>query len=424
MGLQVRNGWYYFYKRVPSHVSEYDSKSFVRISLKTKDKFEAQKKAVIYEEEYNKFWQSLIQRGVKADDADYKKAIALAHTYGFAYKNAKDIASTSTFQEIIERIKQTTAPTIKHEAQEALLGAANIPKTQLSECENLFWEQCVDRFANKSSHQITKYKNPRNLALSEFVNVIGNKELASIDRKDILQFRSWLLEQINDGKNADTANKKMRHIKDILRTVANSQEIPFDEDTLFARISFKLIQKSRPPFEADYIQKSLLPGLNNLNEDARLFVYAMADTGAREAELAGLTKEDIFLNEEIPFIWIRPREKRELKTRHSERQIPLVGTALYAFKHRPNGFNRYKEADSISALVNKYFSNNNLRPTPEHSLYSLRHTFKDRLRDVQAPEEIIDQLMGHRTAKPRYGRGHLLKTTHEWLEKIAFTPPV
>jgi len=38
----------------------------------------------------------------------------------------------------------------------------------------------------------------------------------------------------------------------------------------------------------------------------------------------------------------------------------------------------------------------NLKPTPNHSLYSLRHTFKDRLRDAQAPEEIIDELMGHK----------------------------
>lgn len=423
MGLQVRNGWYYFYKRVPTHVSEYDSKNFVRISLKTKDKFEAQKKAVIYEEEYNKFWQSLIQRGVRADEADYKRAIAIAHTYGFAYKNVNDIANTSSFREIIERISQAASPKTPIKAKKALLGMVDVSDTLLSECESLFWEQCADRFSNKSSHQITKYKNPRNRALTEFIQVVGDKELASIERKDILLFHTWLLEQIEQGINADTANKKMRHIKDILRTVSNSKEIPFNEDILFARIRFKLTHRSRPPFEAEFIQNELLPGLNKLNEDARLFVYAMADTGAREAELAGLTKEDIFLDAEIPYIWIRPKDKRELKTRHSERQIPLVGTALYAFKQRPNGFNRYKEADSISALVNKYLSNNKLRPTPEHSLYSLRHTFKDRLRDILAPEEIIDQLMGHKIDKPRYGRGHLLKTTHEWLEKIAFNPP-
>ena len=52
----------------------------------------------------------------------------------------------------------------------------------------------------------------------------------------------------------------------------------------------------------------------------------------------------------------------------------------------------------------------NLKPTPNHSLYSLRHTFKDRLRDAQAPEEIIDELMGQKKSGPKY----------EWMKKIAF----
>lgn len=50
-----------------------------------------------------------------------------------------------------------------------------------------------------------------------------------------------------------------------------------------------------------------------------------------------------------------------------------------------------------------------MRPSPSNTLYSLRHTFKDRLRDIGAPEEIIDELMGHKTRGPKYGRGHLLE---------------
>ncbi|MEW8332977.1 MAG: hypothetical protein AB2692_18730, partial [Candidatus Thiodiazotropha sp.] len=61
--------------------------------------------------------------------------------------------------------------------------------------------------------------------------------------------------------------------------------------------------------------------------------------------------------------------------------------------------------------------------TPKHTLYSLRHTFKDRLRDAQAPEEIIDELMGHKKSGPKYGRGHILERKYEWMEKIAFQPP-
>lgn len=66
---------------------------------------------------------------------------------------------------------------------------------------------------------------------------------------------------------------------------------------------------------------------------------------------------------------------------------------------------------------------NNLSPSEGQSLYSLRHTFKDRLRDIQAPEEVIDNLMGHKSRGPKYGRGHILETKLEWLNKIAFQAP-
>lgn len=421
MGLQCRNGWYYFYKRVPTHVNGYDSRNYVRISLKTRDKFDAQKKSLVYEEEYTKFWQDLVQKDIKANEADYKRAIAIAHTHGFAYKNAIDIAKTSSYKEILERVELSSAPKSTTPVKQALMGTVDAPTILLSDCKEEFWKHCSDRFTNKSEHQINKYKTPRERSMTDFIAVIGDKDLKQIVRQDILDFHDYLMSQISHGMNADTANKKVRHVKDILRTVSNAKQIEFDEDVLFARTRFKLIKTSRPPFEAEFVQDTLLPSLSGLNDDARMMVFAMADTGAREAELIGLDKNDIILDAPIPYIWIRAKEKRSLKTEHSERRIPLVGTALYAFQQMPSGFNRYKEADSISNLINKYFDNNNLRPTNKHSLYSLRHTFKDRLRDIGAPEEVIDQLMGHRTNKPKYGRGHKLETTHEWIQKIAYT---
>jgi integrase len=115
---------------------------------------------------------------------------------------------------------------------------------------------------------------------------------------------------------------------------------------------------------------------------------------------------------------------RKMKTKQSARDIPLVGVALAAMRKQPNGFPRYRDkAAGLSALVNKFMRTHKMLPTPAHSLYSLRHTFKDRLRAVEAPEEMIDQLMGHRTPKPKYGAGHKLKQMQEWLQRISFIPP-
>lgn len=130
--------------------------------------------------------------------------------------------------------------------------------------------------------------------------------------------------------------------------------------------------------------------------------------------------EDIHLDAPIPHIHIRANHKQGLKTAHSERQIPLVGAALLAAQQFPEGLCRYVSADSASSAINKYLRENGLNPTSEHSLCSLRHTFKDRLRDAQAPEEVIDNLMGHRSRGPKYGRGHNLETKAEWLSRVAY----
>lgn len=113
-----------------------------------------------------------------------------------------------------------------------------------------------------------------------------------------------------------------------------------------------------------------------------------------------------------------------LKTEDSRREIPLVGAALAAMKTRPNGFPSYRDRSaSFSALVNKYLLNHGMRPTKQHSLYSLRHSFKDRLVAAEAPDSLIDNLMGHRTGKPKYGKGPPLELKLKFLESIAFKPP-
>ncbi len=87
---------------------------------------------------------------------------------------------------------------------------------------------------------------------------------------------------------------------------------------------------------------------------------------------------------------------------------------------RPNGFPRYQDkSSSLSALVNKFLRNNGLRPTKDHTVYSLRHSFKDRLVAAEAP----DSLMGHKTYKPKYGKGPPLELKVKFLERIAFTCP-
>jgi integrase len=54
----------------------------------------------------------------------------------------------------------------------------------------------------------------------------------------------------------------------------------------------------------------------------------MSDSGIRLGEAVGLVKFDIILDGDIPHVNISPHAWRRLKTKGSQRCVPLVGKAL------------------------------------------------------------------------------------------------
>ena len=56
----------------------------------------------------------------------------------------------------------------------------------------------------------------------------------------------------------------------------------------------------------------------------------ISDTGMRLSEAAGLAREDIVLDADIPHVINRPNPWRRLKTKGSKRTLPLVGESLWA----------------------------------------------------------------------------------------------
>lgn len=429
-----RNGYYYYFRRVPRHIAPYDSRNYIKISLKTKDQSTARKRAIIQNESVERFWREIATSpaGSSQQDERYRVAVETARLHGFIYRDITDITVHAELGELVDRLlalkeaqqegRDSTA--VRH----ALVGTAEKPTILLSQAFDLFRPRCADRLGGKSDHQIRKWENPRRQALNNFIQVVGDKAIANITRKDVIAFQEWWLDRISEeGLKSDGANKNLRHLKDILDSVfvGSNIEPPVDVDTLFAKTKLRANNDSRKSYDAAHVQDVLLKSdvLKGLNAESRALIYMMADTGTRVAEITGLVRRDIRLDGTIPFIHIRSNERRGLKTPHSDRQIPLVGAALYAAQRFPEGLSRYSTADSASTQINKYFRHHGLNPSREHSLYSLRHTFKDRLRDVQAPEEVIDNLMGHKSRGPKYGRGHILETKLEWLTKIAFDPP-
>lgn len=419
--------WFYYFRRVPTHLKPYDHRKFVRVSLKTQDRREAERRAAIHDDFTEKYWAELIRSGNRDGGGKrFREMQQMARAHGFAYRNIAEVASLPV-EELVARV-EALGPTPSSMKEEALLGGETSPGVSLSGCLEVYWSLLDDRLTEKSEFQVRKYKVPRETALRSFIEVVGDKDLLQVDRKDILNFRSVLMKRISQkAVVGNTANKQLTAVKDILVTVGRELQLEQDFVPLFAETKFVSRKQKRPPFEARYLQKTFLETsvLNRLNRDARLLFLILMETGARPMEITGMLPEDYCLNDPIPHLWIRKNKLRALKVESTERRIPLVGVALEAAREvAGTGLIRYRESsENASATINKYLRVNDLLTSPQQSLYSLRHTFKDRLRDVEAPEEIINELMGHRQPGPQYGRGRLLEQKKRWMEQIAFSYP-
>ncbi len=139
----------------------------------------------------------------------------------------------------------------------------------------------------------------------------------------------------------------------------------------------------------------------------------------RLTEVCNLRPEDIHLNGEVPHVEVAERDDRRNKTDYSVRRVPLVGVALTAMKRHPKGFPIYQDkSDSASANINKFLWNAGLRPTKKHTVYSLRHTFQDRIENAGASDRMQADLMGHEFGRPTYGDGAEMRRRQHFLTSI------
>ncbi len=227
----------------------------------------------------------------------------------------------------------------------------------------------------------------------------------------------------NENKDIGSANKDIGAINQMLNDISDKYQLDLKEP--FARMRLRGEKHNpRPPLPPEWVQNKILApdAMNGLNETCQAVIVIMAYTGMRPSEILGLTQEDILLDHEYPHVKIRAG-KRSLKTEHSIRDIPLIGQALEATAalQANGGFADYfGRADQLSANANKFMRNAGLFPSEDHTLYSLRHTFQDRLIEVECPERIQAELMGHKFTRPKYGKGPSLKQKAFWLEKVRY----
>tara|TARA_A100001015_G_scaffold114755_1_gene127404 strand:+ start:209 stop:1183 length:975 start_codon:yes stop_codon:yes gene_type:complete len=246
------------------------------------------------------------------------------------------------------------------------------------------------------------------------VKVLGNKPITSYATSGAAQFRDWCFEQ---GMSLNTVKRVFAAVRSIINLIMREHGIEGTNAFSGTFMPESPDASPRQPIPND-ILRVIQKQCESTDDEMRWLVALLTDTGMRLSEAAGLTKADVHLDEEIPFVHITPHRWRRLKTRGSTRKIPLVGFAYWAAKRArdcsANGFlfpkycNSYEcHSNSASAALNRW-----LKQTAGNNfvIHSLRHSMRDRLRSAQCPTDMIDQICGWqpKTIGHSYGEGYPL----------------
>lgn len=432
--LTRRNGSWHFVRRVPAEFAELDPRGVIKHSTKIRISHDrtgrrAARVAEKLNQQLEQYWKGLSNGKGARDRSPYEAARRRARALGFDYFEADEVATLLPTEKIVERVEafaiNGNAPGDGSTAA-AVLGAEKRPAFKLSKLFQEYEAVTRDEVMDLSADQLRIWRNGRIRAVERFVGVVGDKLVTEVNHDDGIAYVEWWRDRVvNDEVEPKTANKDIGQLSRMLKDVSTRRRLNIPNIFKDLRLRGEK-EKPRLPFENEFIQEKLLAegALAGLNEDARLVLYIIVETGMRPSEIVNLRESAIRLDTKVPHVKIIA-DGRRLKTDESAREIPLVGVALKALKMRPKGFPRYRDKSSgLSGTLNKFLLENDLRPSKDHKVYSLRHSFKDRLVAAEAPDSLIDSLMGHKTHKPKYGRGPSLELKLKFLEQIAFTSPV
>ena len=440
----VRNGYYYYQRRVPLDLRKFYSGANIKAALKTKDPAIAALFVAKLDRQYDaEFAQRRLNPEAEISQRD--RELMAEH----ALKDISDVLG------------------INFKSGEAEAGFAN--ETTAKDGRPIL-EEVVGKLDVLTDYVIDKYdgqgagsealgkaiidvaKSGRTYYLSDVRDMYAQRKAGIREEHDIRRDWGLLIEHL--GEDIPVQNLKRHHatsFRDSLRDKARDtiaryigriraglevyrKEVNRSFDNVFKDVDLNGIgvtpveRKPLSPFQAaDLIDK--LTKRNNQNDLDRILLLLLA-TGARLGEIVGLRLEDVRedVAEGITSVTITGHEKRRLKNKGSEREVPVVLFGLTALKAQLDEartqnsdylFPRYNKtektnANSASAAVNKRMQALGFE---EFSAHSLRHTVKRLMRDMGVPKDLRDAVQGHggQSVAEQYGRGVALGRMKEAL---------
>ena len=376
-----RDGHYYFTRRVPKDLAHHYSRVRIVECLRTTSARQAKMQAQQANAKLEAYWASL--------------RVVHATTPG----SATCLMSPATPASGVETKRNDHQPDLRQALQLYLdLKGKNRPKS---------FEAAATRTCNY------------------LIGIASNKHLGDYTRADALKFREWLIDR---GLTGSSVTRNFSYLKAVFNFAVSEYALDVTNPFTGVYHDRQAGVIKRQPIPIENI-KLVQAQCRQVDDDMRWLVALLSDTGLRLAEGAGLLKSDIQLDCEVPFVRIQKHPWRGLKTRSSERDVPLVGQALWAAERvvqAPSdsvfAFARYNQTDttaanSASAALNKWLKH---YVPAGCTMHSFRHSMRDRLRAVECPAEIIDQIGGWQTdgIGHGYGSGSPISVLQRQLMKI------
>jgi len=369
--LYRRNGTYYFTRQVPSDLQTRFNKNRVVISLRTPSEHKAINSANKLADRLETYWNTL--------------RLELFHT---------------------KELKLSFLDNEKVKSE----------KLKLSETLDVYI-----KLKGKGKDKLFYQTAKRNVSYT--IECFGNVDINSLKPIDAGKYRDFLF---NKGLSTSSVKRVFSSINAVINISINEIGINMINPFSGTFIPDDNKKKTRLPIPIENI-KNIQAECKNLDDDNRWLIALISDTGMRLSEATGLLSGDIILDAIIPHINLINHPWRRLKTKGSNRVVPLIGSSLWAAKRVLEAGNTYAfprytnenkcNANSASNGLNKW-----LKPRIPNDcvIHSFRHSLRDRLRAVQCPSDIVDAIGGWSTSGvgQTYGSGYNLDIKHKWMKKI------
>jgi integrase len=430
--IELKKSTWYYRRRIPTFAQAIYGKSSrgkrpsqLYFSLKTDDKVLACKAADAETRRLDALWKSMQGR---AEGTSASVSLALLEAHGLKPGDGIHHSEVPAISEFVDDLlgryepwEQSPKASPQDKLTVGILFGASIPRT-LSDAKQKHFDLGKGPKGKIAEGQFDR-------AWRCLIGITGDIPLEQLRREHANSFVSELLKT---GVTGQTIRKYIAQIRPLIQTAL--LEFELDLTNAFDKVTIPNLldgpSKPRYSYSSDQI-RAIQDKCIEVDDERRWAIAMLSDSMCRLAEVIGLRKDEVFLEAEVPHIRLKPNDVRRLKTRTSARIVPLVGEALWAAKRAMSTDGDYLlpiflknwmgedfSAASASAALGKWLKEGKLSNAGQ-SLHSFRHTMRDRLRNVEAPTDLVDRIGGWKSQGigETYGQGHSLLMMQKYMLK-------